>query len=343
VPKHHCTHTTARTPHTARNTEPTTPHTTHRKSHPITHAASAPHSRQSCQAAQRRRDAAGELVTVQHQTPAGRTNSHRVTPWQPTPPPKPTSRPRCISGHRIASINHVKASKHTACYRSCTTPCASDFEATHTVLQPRRVDTQPRMPSRHTQQRLHRRRVEGQQRDDSDCARPELDALQTKSLLTELRINAAASRLLSPTAVARVYSTAPQARRRILQRTRAHTDYHPQMHLDTQQHTLPRRAARTNTHKHETHSDHWHPETYTDTNRQVRYIHAHTTQEQLRTHSLQVNLLASTEASTIIRNCTPVRNHNQWCPPAVTPRAPTLCHKVAVANSGCAATVVGQL
>ncbi len=42
--KHHFTHTAARTPHTARHTASRTPHTAHRKSHPVTHAASAPHS-----------------------------------------------------------------------------------------------------------------------------------------------------------------------------------------------------------------------------------------------------------------------------------------------------------
>ncbi len=44
LPEHHCTHTAARTPHTARHTALTTPHTANRKSHPVTHAASAPHS-----------------------------------------------------------------------------------------------------------------------------------------------------------------------------------------------------------------------------------------------------------------------------------------------------------
>jgi hypothetical protein len=128
--KHHCTHTAARTSHTARHTALTTPHTAHRKSHPVTHAASAPHSRQSCQAAQRRRDAAGELVVAQVQLPAGHTNSHRVTPWHPTP--TPASRPQRISAHRIASIKstQMKDSQHTACYRSRTTPCATDPRTT---------------------------------------------------------------------------------------------------------------------------------------------------------------------------------------------------------------------
>jgi hypothetical protein len=77
---YHCTHTAACTPHTARHTAPTASHIAHRKTHPVTHAASAPHSPQSCQAAQRRRDAAGELVAVQPQHAAGHANSHRVTP-----------------------------------------------------------------------------------------------------------------------------------------------------------------------------------------------------------------------------------------------------------------------
>jgi hypothetical protein len=102
--KLYCPHTAARTPHTPRHTALRTSHTAHRKSHPVTHAASAPHSHQSCQAAQRRRDAAGELVVVQVQLPAGHTNSHRVTPWHPTPTPTPASRPQRISAHRIAPI-----------------------------------------------------------------------------------------------------------------------------------------------------------------------------------------------------------------------------------------------
>jgi hypothetical protein len=89
-------------PNTARHTAPTTPDTAHRKSHPVTHAASAPHSPQSYQAAQRRRDAAGELVQAQVQHPAGHTISHRVTPWHPTPPPTPASRPQRIAAQRIA-------------------------------------------------------------------------------------------------------------------------------------------------------------------------------------------------------------------------------------------------
>jgi hypothetical protein len=95
--KHHCTHTAARTANTTRHTAPRTPHTAHRESHKVTHAAPTPHSPKSCQAAQRRRDAAGELVVVQVQPPAGHTISHRVTPWHPTPPPTPAA-------HRIASV-----------------------------------------------------------------------------------------------------------------------------------------------------------------------------------------------------------------------------------------------
>jgi hypothetical protein len=100
--KHHCTHTAAHTPHKARHTAPSAPHTAHRKSHPVTHAASTPHSLQSCQAAQRRRDAAGELVAEQVQRPAGHTNSHRVTPWHPTLP-TPASRPQRIASQRSAA------------------------------------------------------------------------------------------------------------------------------------------------------------------------------------------------------------------------------------------------
>jgi hypothetical protein len=87
-----------------------TPPTAHRKSHPVTHTASAPHSRQSSQAAQRRRDAAGELVAAQPQLPAGHTISHRVTPWHPTPPPTPARPP---ATHRSAShsINHIKSNE----------------------------------------------------------------------------------------------------------------------------------------------------------------------------------------------------------------------------------------
>jgi hypothetical protein len=108
--KHHCTRTVARTQHTTRHTAPRTPHTAHRKTHPVTHAASAPHSLQSCQAAQRRRDAAGQLVVVQIQLPAGHTNSHRVTPWHPTPLPDPiqSTATHLSSSH---SINQIKSNE----------------------------------------------------------------------------------------------------------------------------------------------------------------------------------------------------------------------------------------
>jgi hypothetical protein len=59
--KHHCMHTAA--PHSTHCTTHSSDHTTHRpqkKAHPVTHTASAPHSLQRRQAAQRRRDAAGE-------------------------------------------------------------------------------------------------------------------------------------------------------------------------------------------------------------------------------------------------------------------------------------------
>jgi hypothetical protein len=112
-------HTRPRRVHTA----PTTPHTAHwhRKSHPVTHAASAQHSQQSCQAVQRRWDAAGELVVAQDQHPAGHTNSHRVTPWHPTPHPTPASRPQRISAHRLASIKSSQmASQSPHCMLSLT-------------------------------------------------------------------------------------------------------------------------------------------------------------------------------------------------------------------------------
>jgi hypothetical protein len=113
LPKHHCTHTAARTPHTARHTAPTTapatPHDAHRKAHPVTHASSAPHSPKIRQAAQRRRDAARELVAPQLQLPAGHTNSHRVTPWHPTLTPNAARRPQRISAHRFVSIKSTHA------------------------------------------------------------------------------------------------------------------------------------------------------------------------------------------------------------------------------------------
>jgi hypothetical protein len=127
-----CAIITACTPPRARHTHSTahsSNNTTHptETSHPVTHAASAPHSPQSCQAAQRRRDAAGQLVAVQVQLPAEHTNSHRVTPWHPTTP-TPASHPRRIAAQRIAAIksSQTRASQHAACYRSRTTPCASD-------------------------------------------------------------------------------------------------------------------------------------------------------------------------------------------------------------------------
>jgi hypothetical protein len=78
--------------HATHNTAHSSAHPRH---HPqkITHAVSASHSLQNCQAAQRRRDAARELVVVQVQKPARHTNSHRVTPCHPTPTPT-ASRPR---------------------------------------------------------------------------------------------------------------------------------------------------------------------------------------------------------------------------------------------------------
>jgi hypothetical protein len=47
-------------------------------------------------------------------------------------PPTPASRPQHSAAQRIASIisSQMKASQHTACYRSRTTPCASDSHTT---------------------------------------------------------------------------------------------------------------------------------------------------------------------------------------------------------------------
>jgi hypothetical protein len=185
-PRHHTTHTRAQT-HTTRQDTPSTtarrrhgachpkqrtpsPQKNHTQSHTrrSPHAASAPHSLQSCQAAQRRRDAARELVVVQVHEPAGHSISHRITPWHPTPPPNPASRPQRISAHSIASIKsrRMKASHLTACYRSRTTPCASDPKTTqtdsHRDLKPPSLHTTLQY-SRHTLQR--RRSVRGRRRD----------------------------------------------------------------------------------------------------------------------------------------------------------------------------------
>jgi hypothetical protein len=114
----HCAIITACTPprarHTARHTAPTTPHAAHGKSHPVTHAAFATHSRQSCQAAQRRRDAAGELVVVQPQHPAGHTNSHRHTmaPDAAADPSQPPAT-HLSSSH---SINQVKSNERQSAH-----------------------------------------------------------------------------------------------------------------------------------------------------------------------------------------------------------------------------------
>jgi hypothetical protein len=132
----HCAIITACTPPRARHTQHGTqlrpPHTSPTENHTQSHTRPPRHSLQSCQAAQRRRDAAGELVVVQVQLPAGHTNSHRVTPSHPTPPSTPASRPQRIAAQRIASIksSQMKTSQHTACYRSRTKPCASDTQTT---------------------------------------------------------------------------------------------------------------------------------------------------------------------------------------------------------------------
>jgi hypothetical protein len=85
----HATHSTAHnSAHPTRRQQKITPSHTR---------GLAPHSPKQLKAAQRRRDAAGELIAVQVQLPAGHTNSHRVTPWHPTPPPTPASRPQRIA------------------------------------------------------------------------------------------------------------------------------------------------------------------------------------------------------------------------------------------------------
>jgi hypothetical protein len=86
VHKHHCVQPPHALVHSARIVGPA-------KKHIHTHAALALHSRQSSQVAQRGRDAAGELVAVQSQGPAGHMNSHRITPWHPTLLTLPASRP----------------------------------------------------------------------------------------------------------------------------------------------------------------------------------------------------------------------------------------------------------
>jgi hypothetical protein len=73
----------------------------------------APHSLKSCQAAQRRRDGAGEFVAAEVQVPAGHTNSHRVTPWHPTPTPTPASRTWRIPHHNIKQIKSNHKSVNT--------------------------------------------------------------------------------------------------------------------------------------------------------------------------------------------------------------------------------------
>jgi hypothetical protein len=71
-----------RAPHLARHWHAHRKHATEK--HPDTHAATAPHSRQSCEAVQCRRDTAGKRVVVQVQGTAGHTDSDRVTPWHST-------------------------------------------------------------------------------------------------------------------------------------------------------------------------------------------------------------------------------------------------------------------
>jgi hypothetical protein len=97
------------------------PHTAHRKSHPVTHAASAPHSHKSCQAAQRRWDATGELVVVQPQLPAGHRDTATIV--------QVTARPqRC----------HARANKRSAHKNNDTATANSERMPQGTHMQNRR-------------------------------------------------------------------------------------------------------------------------------------------------------------------------------------------------------------
>jgi hypothetical protein len=114
--KHHCTHTAARTPHTTHHTPPSPAHPTPhpQKKHTQSHAASTPHFSdlpQSCQAAQRRRDAARELVVVQVQVPAGHTSRHTMAPDAAAEPShSPTT--------HISSSHVINKSYHMQSYRT---------------------------------------------------------------------------------------------------------------------------------------------------------------------------------------------------------------------------------
>jgi hypothetical protein len=109
----HRMHTAARTPRTARHTAPTTPHAAHRKSHPVTHAASA--------------TLTSELPGCPASTGCCRRVGCSTTPSSCMTHEQP-SRHKRIAAHRTTSIksSQMKASQHTECYLSRTTPCASD-------------------------------------------------------------------------------------------------------------------------------------------------------------------------------------------------------------------------
>ncbi len=93
------------------------------------------------------------------------TNSHRVTPWHPTPPSQPpathlsASHTGSVNRSNQLNSNRIKASQHTASYRSRTTPCASDPRTTQpdspqvpdTVIPPHKPATlrRSRKPQRH--------------------------------------------------------------------------------------------------------------------------------------------------------------------------------------------------
>jgi hypothetical protein len=125
----YCANITVSTPPHARHNQHgaklRTQHTTHKKPHPVTEVTSAPHSQQSGQAAQRRRDAAGQLVAVRVQQPVGHTNSHRVTTLHPMPPSHPWSgqpaarastSAHCSITNESQSAPHMISLKHnTAC------------------------------------------------------------------------------------------------------------------------------------------------------------------------------------------------------------------------------------
>jgi hypothetical protein len=94
---------------------------------PSTPAASAPHSLKGHQTAQRRWDAAGELVDPQVQLSAGHASSPRIKPCRPTSAASNQSRTTRITPSH--SINHQKASnrkvKRIMSRTRNTTPCTA--------------------------------------------------------------------------------------------------------------------------------------------------------------------------------------------------------------------------